>query len=190
MSNFSHYLYFDKRSGQILTVTNEPDPSYEHGLNLPYDEVEEFLSGKRKFKDYLVGYKKDSTGKTQLSIVPASDQGYAFKNNVFEWIKETSDNVECQVAWNGPRKRWEFKLNRAVVGYYDVIAAPKLVFFVTLEEDFDFLIRTIFINMQDLILNPEGFYVPFENNLESKLNKISISSKLIFKSYGLRIING
>lgn len=190
MSNLSHYVYFDKKSGQILSVSNELDGSYENSLNVAYEDVADFLTGKAKLRDYLVGYKKDATGKTQLAIVPASDQGFAFKNNVFEWIKETRDTVECQVTWNGPSKRWEFKMDKSVVGYYDVIAAPKLVFFVTLEDDFDFLIRTIFVKMQDLILQPEGVYVPFENNLEYKLDKISISSKLVFKTYGLRILNG
>ncbi len=189
MAKFSHYVYFDKKSGQILAVTNEEDPSYENVLNLPFDEVEDFLSGKLKFKDYLVGYKKNNQGATQLAIVPASDQGFAFKNNVFEWIKETNEQVECLVTWNKSSTRWEFKLSQNILNYYDVVAAPKLVFFVTLEEDFDFLVRTIFINMQDLILNPNGFYVPFKNKIEHRLDKISISSKLVFKSYGLRILN-
>ena len=72
--------------------------------------------------------------------------------------------------------------------YYDVVVAPKLVFFVTLENDFDFLLRTIFINLADLITS-DVISFPFESNIEHKIDKISISSKLIFKSYGLRIIH-
>lgn len=190
MNKFSHYIYFDKKTGQIIGVTNYPEESYENGLNVPFEEVEDFLTGKWKFKDFLIGYKKDSTGKTQLGIVPASDQGYAFKNNVFEWIKETSEQTEFIVTWNGPGKRWEFQINPKYKNYYDVVAAPKLTFFVTLEDDFDFLIRTIFINIQDLVLADSAFIVPFKNSIETKIDKISISSKLVFKSYGLRILNG
>jgi len=190
VSKFSHYLYFDKKTGQILSVTNEEDTSFENGLNLPFEDVEDFLTGKAKFKDYLIGYKKDQNGNSKLAIVPASDQGFAFKNNVFEWIKETSDQVECIVTWNGPGKRWEFQINPKFKDYYDVVASPKLTFFVTLEDDFDFLVRTIFVRMQDLVLASDGYVVPFQNKLESRIDKISISSKLVFKSYGLRIING
>ncbi len=190
VSKLSHYIYFDKKTGQILAVTNEQDSSFEHGLNVSFDDVEDFLTGKSKFRDFLIGYKKNQDGMSQLAVVPASDQGFAFKNNVFEWIKETREQVECIVTWNGPGRRWEFQINPRFADYYDVVAAPKLTFFVTLEDDFDFLIRTIFINMQDLILSPEGIKIPFENKIESRIDKISISSKLVFKSYGLRILNG
>jgi hypothetical protein len=105
---------------------------------------------------------------------------------VFEWITETTDRVECLVTWNGPRKTWDFKLDPRIKDYYDVVVAPKLVFFVTLENDFDFLVRTIFISLPDLITSEE-ISVPFTSKIENKIDKISISSKLIFKSYGLRI---
>lgn len=190
MSKLSHYVYFDKKTGQILAVTNEEDSSFENGLNVSFEEVEDLITGKAKFKDFLIGYKKNQAGTTQLAIVPASDQGFAFKNNVFEWIKETSNKTECIVTWNGPGKRWEFQIDQRAKDYYDVVAAPKLTFFVTLEEDFDFLVRTIYISIQDLILAESGFVVPFQHKLESQIDKISISSKLVFKSYGLRIING
>jgi len=190
VAKLSHFVYFDKKTGQILAVTNEEDSTFEDGLNVSFEEVEDFLTGKWKFKDYLIGYKKNQSGNTQLAIVPASDQGFAFKNNVFEWITESNEDSECIVTWNGKGKRWEFKLNPKYKGYYDVIAAPKLTFFVTLENDFDFLVRTIFINMQDLILAADYYTVPFQNKVESRIDKISISSKLVFKSYSLRIING
>jgi hypothetical protein len=62
------------------------------------------------------------------------------------------------------------------------------IFFVTLENDFDFLVRTIFLQAVDL-LSSEKLIVPFDSSLEHKINKISISSKLVFKTYGLKIIH-
>ncbi len=183
-----YYVYFDKKTGQIVSVGNEPEPKYEHAIKTNFEDVEGFLTGKWKFKDYLVGYKRNQEGLSVLAIVPATDPGYAFKNNVFEWITETTDQVECLVTWNGPKKSWEFQVNSKIKDYYDVVVAPKLVFFVTLEDDFDFLVRTIFINLADLITS-DVMSFPFESKIENKIDKISISSKLVFKSYGLRIIN-
>jgi hypothetical protein len=188
LSNLTHYVYFDKRTGQILSIGNEADLTYENGIKISFEEVEPFLDGKWKFTDYLVGYKRNEDGKSELTIVPNTDQGYAFKNNVFEWISETNKDTECIVTWNRPKYRWEFKIDKNVAKSYDILIAPKLIFFVTLENDFDFLIRTIFINLQDLI-SSENVTIPFESNIESKIDKISISSKLVFKSYGLRIIH-
>lgn len=190
MSKLTHYIHYERTTGKILGVSNFDDKTFEYSLNVSFDEARDFINGTLNFKDFLVGYKKDNAGKSYLGLVPAADPGYSFKNNTFEWIRETNDEVECLVTWNGPGKRWEFQINERVKDYYNVAAAPKLVFFVTLEEDFDFLIRTIPINIHDLILSDLKYVVDFESNIESKIDKISISSKLLLKSYGLRIING
>jgi hypothetical protein len=188
MIDLDYFVYFDKKSGQIFSISNDPDTRFEHAIKVSFSDVEGFLTRKYKLKDYLVGYKRNANGDSNLAIVPATDLGYAFKNNSFEWITETTDRVECVVTWNSLRKCWTFKLDNLAKDYYDVVVAPKLVFFVTLENDFDFLIRTIFISLTDLISSDE-IVVPFNSSIEKKIEKISISSKLIFKSYGLRIIH-
>jgi hypothetical protein len=186
MNDVIHYVYFDKKTGRILGVSNEKEPQFEHAIHASFDEVEGFLSGRLNSKDYLVGYKRNADGSSALAIILSTDPGYAFKNNIFEWITETTDRVECLVIWNGVKKTWDFKIDPQIKDYYDVVVAPKLVFFVTLENDFDFLVRTIFISLTDLI-SSDVISVPFTSNIENKIDKISISSKLVFKSYGLRI---
>jgi hypothetical protein len=186
MSELTHYVYFDKRTGRIVGVSNEAEPQFEHAIQVSFDEVEGFLSGRLNPKDYLVGYKRNAAGDSVLAILLSTDLGYAFKNNIFEWITETTDTVECLVTWNGNKKTWNFEIDKHIKDYYDVVVAPKLVFFVTLENDFDFLVRTIFISLTDLVTS-DVISIPFTSNIENKIDKISISSKLVFKSYGLRI---
>jgi hypothetical protein len=186
-NNLTHYVYYDKKTGQLLSVGNEKDTNYDYGFKIAWEEAEPFITGKHIFRDYVVGYKKTPSGKSELAIVPVTDQGYAFKNNVFEWITPTNKPVECQVTWNKPNASWEFSIDRKLTDSYDAVLSPKLVFFVTLETDFDFLIRTIFIDLADLI-STEIISVPFESAIEQKIDKISISSKLVFKSYGLKVI--
>jgi len=184
-----YYVFYEKRSGKILSVGNEKDSRFEYGIEISFDEIENLLTGKWHFRDYLVGYKRDIDGSSRLGIVPNTEQGYTFKNNIFEWITETTKKTECLVTWNSLEKSWEFSLDEKSRKHYgETMLVPKLVFFVTLESDFDFLIRTIFIDSLDLI-SSEKVSVPFESNIEHKIDKISISSKLVFKSYGLRIIN-
>jgi len=65
---------------------------------------------------------------------------------------------------------------------------PNLIFFVTIASDFDFLVRTISVDMQTL-LSSTNFEVPFESTIEHQIDKISITSKLVFKSYRLQITN-
>lgn len=184
-----YYVYYDKKTGKLLSVGNEKDPQYEYGIEVEFDEIESLLKGTAKFKDFLVGYKRLLDGTSKLAVVPNTEQGYTFKNNVFEWIGNATKSAECIVTWNGKDKSWEFSLSdKAKKIYQDSLLVPKLVFFVTLENDFDFLVRTIFLQAVDL-MSSEKLIVPFSSNIEHRIDKISISSKLVFKTYGLKIIH-
>lgn len=184
-----YYVYYDKKTGKLLSVGNEKEPQYEYGIEVEFEEVESLIDGSARFKDFLVGYKRLADGSSKLAVVPNTEQGYTFKNNVFEWIGEANKSTECIVTWNGKNKTWDFSLSdKAKKTYSDSLLVPKLVFFVTLENDFDFLIRTIFLQAVDLI-SSEKVSVPFESKIENKIDKISISSKLVFKTYGLRVIH-
>lgn len=187
MNNEYRYVYYDKKTGKILSISMKDD-SYEHGIKVSFEEVRELLIGTESFKDFLVGYKKGTDGKTKLGLVTNSDLGYAFKNNIFEWITLPAKNQECIVTWNKPNQCWEISLSEKIVSTYQDMLGQKLVFFVTLEHDFDFLIRTIFISLEEL-LAAKKIIVPFKSLVENKIDKISISSKIVFKSYGLRIIH-
>lgn len=186
MDNQFRYVYYDKKTGKILCISMKDD-SYEHGIKVPFEEVKQLLIGTESFKDFLIGYKKNADGKTTLGLVTNSDLGYAFKNNIFEWISSPAKNQECVVTWDQPNKCWEIGLSEKAASANQYISSQQLVFFVTLERDFDFLIRTIFLPFDDL-LAAKKIVVPFKFEMENKINKISISSKIVFKSYGLRII--
>jgi len=182
-----YYVYYNKKSGKILSIGNESDDSYEYGIEATWPEVEKLIDGSWSFNDYLVGYKRQPDGSSVLAVVPNTEHGYIFKNNIFEWITDSNEKAECIVVWNGPLECWEFSLNESVKAVYnDSLLIPKLVFFVTLETDFDFLIRTIFVDSVDLI-SSKHISVPFTTKIEKRIDKISISSKLVFKTYGLKI---
>jgi hypothetical protein len=184
-----YYVYYDRRSGRILSVGNEKDNSFSHGIETTYEEAEKLIDGTWALKDFLVSYKRQIDGSLKLAIIPNTDQGYIFKNNIFEWITESNDKAECIVTWNGLNSCWDFSLNTSIKAVYnDSLLVPKLVFFVTLETDFDFLVRTIFVDTIDL-MSSEKISVPFTSKIEHKSNKVSISSKLVFKTYGLKVIH-
>ena len=184
-----YYVYYDRRSGRILSVGNEKDSNFDHGIETTYEEVEKLIGGTWSLKDFIVSYKRQIDGSLKLAIIPNTDQGYIFKNNIFEWITEPNEKAECIVTWNGLTLCWDFRLNPSIKAVYsDSLLVPKLVFFVTLETDFDFLVRTIFVDTVDL-MSSEKISVPFTSKIEHQSNKVSISSKLVFKTYGLRVIH-
>ena len=181
-----YYVYYEKKTGTILSITNEKSNVYEDGIEVDFNDIVNFLNGKWHFKDYQVGYNKGSNKTTILSIVNEFS-GYVFKNTLFEWISESDKATDCIVEWNSPNQEWNFFLSDTFKSTYNTILAPKLVFFVTLENDFDFLVRTIFINTHDL-LTSVCVTVPFESSFEKDIKKVAISSKLVFASYKLKVI--
>lgn len=184
-----YYVYFDKRTGEIFSVSNERNTNYEHELVCTFVEVEKFLTGEWHFKDYLVGYKRTVTDETVLSVMPKVDDEYAFRNNVYEWIHPSKDETEVCVEWNGKNQSWYFSFSDKVKDIYnDGLLASTLTFFVTLETDFDFLIRTIVVDVQEMLLR-KSVKVPFTSSFETDNKKISIGTRLVLRSYSLRIIN-
>ena len=185
----AYYVYYDKKTGEIFSVTNEKSNEYEHGIEVEYNDVQKFLTGEWRSIDYKVGY-KDTNDKSSLTILN-SDYfylDYNFKNRTFSWI-DKNNSAECIVEWDGPNHSWNFSLtDEFKKTYNNNVIETQLTFFVTLSNDFDFLIRSMFIKMTD-ILSLDKVVIPFDSNLENKINKITIGTKTVFKNYGLRIVH-
>lgn len=182
-----YYVAYDKSTGELLAV-GCGNNNYENYFEVPFEQAEPFISGEYKFHDYLVGNKRQSNGKIAFTITQKVDEGYAFKNNLFEWIREKKTKTDCTVEWNQPDQAWYFSLDPAYkLVMHDNLVIQKLVFFVMLETDFDFLIRTIILEAQQLVQH-DRIKIPFESRLEKQIDKISISSKLVFKSYKLKVV--
>lgn len=184
----SYYAYYDKSTGDLISVTNEKSTTHDHGIEITETEYTRLVTGQESFSRYKVGYAKNTEGKTELSLVPVTDLGYAFRSNMFEWITdEPTSDTELVVTWNGKEKQWNFSLSKDCKDKFTSELAPsRLIFFVTLLTDFDFLIRTITIPTNDL-LGQDTVTVKFDTQLENKINNISIATKLLFNTYGLKV---
>jgi hypothetical protein len=181
------YIHYDKKTNEIISASNEIDNAYSK-IEITHDEYERFLYGAEKFSDYQVGLIKTTDNQTILALVKKVDQGYAFKNNMFEWIQDAPNkSTECTVTWDSINQQWIFSISKKCQDRIkENITTDTLLFFVMLENDFDFLIRTIPINIQEL-LTVDEVKRPFESHIEKDITKISIASKILFQSYGLKI---
>lgn len=181
------YVYYDKRTGKINSITNQLDESQEHGIEVPVSSVSGILSGIEYKEDFLIGYDQESPTPEKLTLIKRlrlADSDFEFKNNMVEWISETNDTCDCIIKWNNKINCWLFSLSDDFKKkYQQELILDKLVFFVTLETDFDFLIRTIVVDFDDLLR--KEILVQFDSPLEKQIDRISISSKIVLKSYKL-----
>jgi len=186
----TYRCYFDIKTGEILAISNEESVQYESGIIIDYPLYEQFVMGMEQFKDWTVTRTKNPDSESGLELVPRMQQELFFKNNMFEWITaKPTKKTELTVHWSPNENMWIFLIsNKVRQQYYDnKYPMETLTFFITLETDFDFLVRTITINIKDLVL--DKVCVPFTSTVEEKIDKISISTKSLFSSYGLTIWN-
>ena len=177
-SSPTYFVYYDPATGEILAVTNEVLSEFEYKLTTTYDEVVDFLSGTKRFIDYRVGLTPNST--TRSILFKQID--HEIKTNLFVNIDNISNDADFTITWDLINSQWIFNFNKDITEY----PSSTLNFFIVKENNFNFLISTMRINMQLLLLGPVR--VPFTNNHERDIKNISIITKMIFNTYGL-IIN-
>jgi hypothetical protein len=185
----TYFAYYDKISKVLLSVTNEPNSQFTDFVEVDFETYERLVSGRERFSDYLLGLVKEEE-KTTLKLMPKLEHAYYFKNTMLELVSDVpTKNTDLVVEWNSVKKEWNFFLTPdAKVRLGHRASESKLLFFIILESDYDFLIRTIVIDSEQIIKNYcVGF--PFESEIESQIDKISVATKLVLESYGLRKVN-
>jgi hypothetical protein len=186
-----YYVHYDNKSGEIFSVSNEKNLRYEFSLEVTAELAEPFINGTDRYTDYIVDYIKDSEGKSALSLVSKFENLNALRNNIFEQVLDTTnlDKKDFIVEWDKPNNRWAFYVNSSAKELLLKRGVTNnLVIFISLEADLNYLIRTIYIDTLKLATT-EKIYEPFAYNLESDISKIVVASKLVFQSYGLKVIN-
>jgi hypothetical protein len=181
-------VYFNLESGEILSMSNEIRPEYDHFITISFDQYDALASGREEFKNWTVIKTQNPGNEYGVELVQKEFQGHTFRNNMFEWIVNApSELTELVVHWDEFNKQWIFIISDlARQRYYERKITTNIVkFFITLENDFDFLIRTIDIELKSLIA--DKVVIPFTTTLETQIDKISISSKTVFESYGLKV---
>jgi len=186
-----YYAHYDKKTGEIFSISNEKNPKYEYSLELTGEIAEPFIDGQFKYSDYIIDYVANGEGKSVLSILSKFEHFNALRNNLFVQILDTKniDTKDFIVEWDKINASWNFYISSHIKEMLTNKGITNtLVIFVSLESDLNQLIRTIYIDTSKLI-NGNKVIEPFVSYLENDINNIVVSSKLVFESYGLKIIH-
>ena len=183
--NKEYYAYFDPLTDKILSVSNVLQLDFTHYALVTKDTHADLVSGKLSFDDCIIDRIIDSAGNIEFKLITKQIfEEYNYRS--LSWVKDTvTDSTEFVVEWN--KDEWIFyvtDIGRKSIsgGQYD----STLLFFIILETDFDFLIRTIDIRIHD-VLKAGKINYNFESNIESNIKEISVATKIFFKNYGLKI---
>jgi hypothetical protein len=185
VSNFSniYYVYFDT-AGEILSISNERSVARTDSfLEIEYERVEKFISNTETLSDYkisLLDEKPTLVKKTQESV---------YKTNIFKMIDPTvTESTMLVVRWEKSKSRWVFSLRESYKKQLrDLGLSSKLLFFVTMNSNVNLLVRSIEIDLKELIGSPAGISIPFSSKFENNVKLINIGTRRFFDSYGLLI---
>jgi hypothetical protein len=182
------YVYYDKNDGTIIALSNSiiDNPDFDDYIEIPPVMYERLNNGTERINQWMVSAVVTPDKEPVLELIPRKFKGLNFKNNSFDLILDSpSNNTELIVEWSGSTKHWIIGLapdiRASIIGKHFV--TDKLSFFIVLENDFDFLIRSIYVSPYEL--SDKKIYIPFSTKLEERINNIAVVTRKIFNSYGL-----
>ena len=185
----TYYAYFNPETEQFFSSSNVYDPSCTHYAIIKKTDHEDICSGKLTFADCILDKFVDFDGTITYKLITSQLYNeFNFHNTLLEWVSEPpEDTTELIIEWDNDKQQWAFyitELGRTTLNgtMYD----KTLAFFVMMETDFDFLIRTFYIKVHE-ILKVDKLFFNFESKLEKDIQHLSISTKRFFNSYGLKI---
>ena len=178
-----YYVYYKKNTGEIISVSNEINLSHEYGIEVDSCVATPFLNGECRFTDFVVGIDNGTLG-----VISVEEDIFRRRTNLFEQISLTDLGTESDldIHWDESSRQWIFVISDNCRQQLKVssIVVKNLVFFVTMASDLNFLIRTITLSPADLIL--DRVIIPFESTIEMQIDKLALSTKIVFSSYGLK----
>ena len=177
---FEYYVYFDKDTGNILALANEP-LDYENFIQVDFEEIEQFFNNKENFINYKIAFDQDGS----VKFVNKNQGDLIFKSNIVETIRLSDTENILTVEWS--KDGWTFIMNKKFLQHPRAKSLnSKLYFYVTTENNINFLIQQIEIQLRNLIGNKQ-LTIPFKAEREKDIENISMFTLPFFESYGMRI---
>lgn len=177
---FDYYVYFDKSDGTILALSNEVCPRFDDFIQVEFSEIERFFNNTDQHFNFKVIF--DAEGKPSFVNRHITSN---IKTTIIETIRITDNECVLTVVWTP--QGWEFIVSDMFLKNARVTSVnSKLTFYVTTEENINYLVRQIDLQLRNLISN-KTVKIPFTTDYELKANDISMVTIPFFESYGMRI---
>jgi hypothetical protein len=177
---FDYYVYFDKDTGNIIAISNE-ELFYENFVQVDFKEIERFFNNKDNFINFKITFDQDGT----VKFVNKNQSELNFKSNIVETIRLNENDNILTVEWS--KQGWTFIMNEKFLQHSRAKSlGAKLFFYITTDNNINFLIRQIEIQLRTLINNGYVF-VPFTSEKENNIENISMFTLPFFESYGMKI---
>jgi len=182
-----HYFYYDNKTGQSLGIFLKEPEEDDFAIEIDHSFASKFYTGELDLSEHYVTLIKGNLEivKKHLNVT----NSYSFRGKTHYDIKDYIEDADCQVIWNYKDRSWNFYFSEKCKDFFNSgLILRKIFFFVTLKSDYDFLIRIIDIETDDVLKN-NSLSIPFSSHFENDIKKVSISTYAVFSSYSLKVSN-
>ncbi len=181
-SSYLYKVYFDKDTGNILSITNEENINHSNFIELEYEVVKDFFTGKKISSNYKIVF----IDQTTPSIVSKNDADVNIVN--IDQVPSVNHWDSMFTIENYPvLEQWGFQLRpdqRHILKQNNLNTAFEV--FVVDKDNNNFLIRSIKILLKD-ILDTDRLYIHYESDKEKDIeNRIFV--RKFFSTVGYQIL--
>ena len=176
-------VYFNKDTGDILSITNEASTVYDCFVEFDFDIVKDFLNGTSQSKDFQVTFIDQNTPRIVSKY--EDDISAVFLTSaplVTNW--DSMFTIENYPTF----KKWGFQIRndqREILKKYNLNTTLEI--YVIDKSNMNFIYRTIKVSINELIKKDREI-VYYHSDKEGDVNNIVIYVKQFFSTVGYYII--
>jgi hypothetical protein len=176
-------VYFEKDTGDILSITNEASLHYDCFVEFEFDIVKEFLNGTSRSKDFQVTFIDQNTPRIVSKY--EDDISAVFLTSapvVTDW--DSMFTIENYPTF----KKWGFQIRndqREILKKYNLNTTLEI--YIIDKRNMNFIYRTIKVSINELIKKDREI-VYYHSDKEGDIDKIAVYVKQFFSTVGYYII--
>jgi citrate lyase gamma subunit len=176
-------VYFEKDSGDILSITNEASLHYDCFVEFDFDIVKDFLNGTSQSKDFQVTFIDQNTPRIVSKY--EDDIAAVFLTCapvVTDW--DSMFTIENYPTF----KKWGFQIRndqREILKKYNLNTTLEI--YIIDKRNMNFIYRTIKVSINELIKKDREI-VYYHSDKEGDINNIAVYVKQFFSTVGYYII--
>lgn len=184
------YVYFSE-NGSIVKILNYKEDDGTH-IKLEYSDVEDILSGKKAFFDFIVMYDAESSS----YVLKEKITNDIFMFNASEYIYEIPKTQEetspdMTIIQDLKEKKWRIKLRptlRDQLKFQQMSVSIPMIISITKNSNPHILYRMISVSFDDILYNDNEFCIDFQYESEETKN-LSIYTIKKLKTYKHEVVN-
>lgn len=178
MNNVFYVIYDD--NSNVLEISREFNEGDNYFVIEP-KKVIDFLLGRKSVQGYYV--KKNHLG--VYSLEPKQDNFQKELYNDMCDIFDSSEHDELTVIHDSRNTQWIFSISDDLKDTIDIVHYSKILqFYICLNNQHNFLIRTMSFKVEDLIHTPVK--IPFDTKFEYDFGTLKLVSKKYFNRVGIK----